>query len=77
MADAIFWLTVAVSMLLGLFIFYAPQKTFDIQKSFYRRINWNIEPISLKKEIRNTKIMGVFLVIFTLMACLFVIYRSP
>jgi len=33
-----------------------------MQKKFYAKINWRIEPISMQKEIRNTKIMGIFLV---------------
>jgi len=35
----------------------------EIQKKFYEKINWRIEPISMQKEIRNTKIMGAFLAV--------------
>ncbi|MFH1360788.1 MAG: hypothetical protein ABIJ41_07150 [Candidatus Omnitrophota bacterium] len=53
-----------VSLSLGLFIIFRPLRVFEIQKRFYALINWRIEPISLPKEIRNTKFMGLFLVVF-------------
>jgi uncharacterized membrane protein len=53
----------ALSFLIGLFIYLKPRKAIEIQISFYKRINWRMEPISMKKEVRNTKIMGLFLVV--------------
>ncbi|MFH0738580.1 MAG: hypothetical protein V2A59_01805 [Candidatus Omnitrophota bacterium] len=49
------------SIIIGLFVFFKPELTIEIQKKFYEKINWRIEPISMQKEIRNTKIMGIFL----------------
>ena len=51
-----------VSIIIGLFVFFKPELTIEIQRKFYEKINWRIEPISMQKEIRNTKIMGIFLV---------------
>jgi hypothetical protein len=51
-----------VSIIIGLFVFFKPILSIEIQKKFYEKINWRIEPISMQKEIRNTKIMGIFLV---------------
>ena len=51
-----------VSIIIGLFVFFKPVLTIEIQKKFYEKINWRIEPISMPKEIRNTRIMGIFLV---------------
>ncbi len=62
-----------VSIIIGLFVFFKPELTIEIQKKFYEKINWRIEPISMQKEIRNTKIMGIFLVgvsIVTMAFCL-------
>ena len=42
---------------------------FEIQRRFYARINWRIEPISFEKEMRNTRLMGVFFVIAIVIAC--------
>jgi len=51
-----------VSIVLGLFVFFKPELTIEIQRRFYEKLNWRIEPISMQKEIRNTKITGILLV---------------
>ena len=53
----------AVGIIIGQFVFFKPELTIEIQRKFYEKINWRIEPISMQKEIRNTKIMGAFLVV--------------
>jgi hypothetical protein len=61
-----------ISLMIGLFVFFKPEMTIEIQRKFYEKINWRIEPISMPKEIRNTKIMGAFLVavaILSMLAC--------
>jgi hypothetical protein len=50
-----------LGIIIGLFVFFKPILTIEIQKKFYEKINWRIEPISMQKEIRNTKIMGILL----------------
>lgn len=55
-------LFIAATMAVGLFVALRPQKTIEIQQKFYAKINWRIEPISMPKEIRNTRLMGMFLV---------------
>lgn len=52
-----------IGIIVGLFVFFKPELTIEIQKKFYERINWRIGPVSMQKEIRNTKIMGIFLVV--------------
>ncbi len=54
------------SIAIGLFLFLKPSLAIDLQKKFYEKINWRIEPISMPKEIRNTRIMGLFLIIAAL-----------
>ena len=56
-----------ISILIGLFLFLNPHFSIEIQRRFYEKINWRIEPVSLSKEIRNTKIMGIFLLIMALL----------
>lgn len=51
-----------ISILIGLFLFFKPSLAIEIQRRFYEKINWRIEPVSMKKEIINTKIMGLFLI---------------
>ena len=62
-----------VSLLIGLFIFLKPDSAIQIQKEFYEKINWRIEPISMQKEIRNTRIMGLFLITISLLALSYII----
>jgi len=47
----------------GLAMFFNPAAAIELQRKFYEKINWRIEPISMPKEIRNTKLMGLFLVL--------------
>ncbi len=63
----LFILLVVISIGLGLFLCIKPNLAIDIQKRFYRLINWNIEPLSKEKEIRNTRIMGMFLITATIL----------
>jgi hypothetical protein len=46
------------SIILGLFLIVRPLHTIELQKQFYLRINWRMEPVNLSLEIRNTRIMG-------------------
>ena len=62
-----------VSFAIGLFVFFRPAAAIEFQRLFYEKINWRIEPISMAKEIRNTKIMGLFLVIISIVAIFFCI----
>jgi hypothetical protein len=66
----------AVSVLFGLFLFLNPALAIEVQRKFYKRINWRIEPISMQKEIRNTKIMGLFLIALTLLIVVYVFTGS-
>ncbi|MFC1510035.1 hypothetical protein ACFL49_00025 [Candidatus Omnitrophota bacterium] len=62
---------IVLSFIYGLFLFCKPQKMIDLQIAFYRPLNWDIKPISMEKEIRNTRIMGVGLLLFTVGAAVF------
>jgi hypothetical protein len=52
----------------GVFLFVKPLGAIEMQRRFYEKINWRIEPISVPKEIRNTKIMGLILSAVSLLA---------
>lgn len=68
-------LVFVIGIIIGLFIFFKPELTIEIQRRFYERINWCIEPISMQKEIRNTKIMGIFLAALSAIALIFVLVK--
>lgn len=61
-----------VSFVLGLFLIFKPSAAIELQRRFYESINWRITPVSMPKEIRNTKLMGAFLLIVValLLLCL-------
>ena len=46
-------------VVIGIFLFLRPVLAIDLQTKFYEKINWRIKPVSLKREIVNTKIMGL------------------
>lgn len=50
-----------ISVSFGFFLFFKPIIAIEIQRKFYEKINWKIEPISMAKEVRNTRFMGLFL----------------
>lgn len=64
------------SILIGFFLFLRPALAIQIQKRFYERINWRIEPISIPKEIRNTKFMGLFLLFISFLVISYIVIKS-
>ena len=62
-----------INILIGLFLFLNPALAIEIQKKFYEKINWRIEPIFMQREIRNTKIMGLFLIVITLLTITYIL----
>lgn len=61
-----------ISILIGLFLFFKPSLAIEIQRRFYEKINWRIEPVSMIKEIINTKIMGLFLIVLFLVTIAYI-----
>ena len=62
---------------IGAFMVINPHLAIEIQRRFYCLINWKIEPISLPKEIRNTRAMGWFLIILSVATLFFVLTKTP
>lgn len=63
----------AVSLAMGCFYLRRPDRVIEMQRLFYALINWRVEPVSMEKEIRNTRIMGGALIVLTLAAVVFFI----
>ena len=59
-------LIVIANLFIGSFLFLKPALSIEVQIKFYEKINWRIEPISMRKEVRNTRIMGIILIAVTL-----------
>ena len=47
-----------ITLSIGIFLVSRPAMAIELQRRFYARINWRMEPISMEKELRNTRIMG-------------------
>lgn len=63
---------------IGLFLFLQPSRTIELQTKFYACINWRMEPISMAREIRNTKLMGLLLTgfaVFTVIYSIIIIVK--
>ena len=60
----------------GAYIFLRPQKCIDGQIAFYRRINWDIKPISMEREVRTTRYMGEFVLISGVLAIVYIVARA-
>lgn len=71
----IFLLSSIICLFIGLFLLIKPESAIEIQRKFYEKINWKIEPISMAKEIRNTKLMGGFVIILNGAALIFILIR--
>lgn len=62
-AWVIFLATSVIAFFMGMLIFLRPRETIEMQIHFYRLINWRLEPVSWGLELRNTRLMGVFLML--------------
>jgi len=74
MDKVVFVFIAIVSLAFGIFTYKKPLRIFELQKRFYASINWRIEPISVQKEIRNTKIMGFLLIVFVILSTIYWIF---
>ena len=65
-----------IGMFIGFFFVIKPELAIEIQRRCYARINWRIEPISLQKEIRHTRMMGWLLIAFLIAALVLILARK-
>ena len=61
----------AIGIVYGALIAWKPKKTIDIQIAVYKPFNWRVEPISMEKEIRNIRIMGLTVLVLGTFALAF------
>jgi len=62
-----------IAIVFGALVAWKPRKTIDIQIALYRPFNWKIEPISMEKEIRNTRIMGLIVLIPGVLSLIYIL----
>jgi len=69
-------LTIAViAIAFGGLVAWKPKKIIDIQIALYRPFNWKIEPISMEKEIRNTRIMGLVVLVLGILSLGYILLK--
>jgi len=66
---------VVLATVFGALVTWNPKKTIDIQIAIYRPFNWKIEPISMEKEIRNTRIMGLTVLILGILSLAYTLLK--
>ncbi|MBF0522502.1 MAG: hypothetical protein HQL24_05530 [Candidatus Omnitrophica bacterium] len=66
------WLS-TLCFVVGIVLFLKPKEVIQFQIKFYQTINWRMEPISMPKEIQNTKLMGIFMVAITLLTVCYIL----
>lgn len=64
----IVYLVSLIGIMLGVIVYKNPAWVIEIQRKFYEKINWRIVPISLERELRNTRRMGFMLIAIGLLA---------
>lgn len=67
---------IAIAMVFGALLMWKPKKVIEIQIALYRPFNWKIEPISMEKEIRNTRIMGMVVFILGVISLVYIIIQQ-
>ena len=66
---------VVIAIAFGGLIAWKPKKVIDIQIALYRPFNWKIEPISMEREIRNTRIMGLAVLILGILSLGYILLK--
>ena len=64
---------VVIAIAFGGLVAWKPKKVIEIQIALYRPFNWKIEPISMEKEIRNTRIMGMVVLVLGILSLGFIL----
>ena len=63
------------ALLIGLYLFFKPERAIEIQRRFYEKINWKLVPISMSREVFTTRVMGLTLIILVFVTLTYVFVR--
>jgi hypothetical protein len=59
---------VVVITAFGALVTLMPRRVIDLQAALYRSANWKLEPIDMAREVRNTRIMGLVVLVLGVLA---------
>jgi hypothetical protein len=57
-----------------MFLFFRAALAIELQRRFYLLINWRIEPVSMERELRMTRYMGIFLIVMVIVVLINVLF---
>jgi hypothetical protein len=64
-----------VGVVIGFILTRAPGLCIELQKRAYALINWRVEPISMERELNNTRLMGFVLTSLSMVGLIFVLFK--
>ena len=65
-----------ITFLVGLLLLTKPSWAIEFQRRFYLALNWKVEPVSMSKEIRNTRVMGASLIVLVAVTVVYMFTKS-
>jgi hypothetical protein len=65
------------SILIGSLLFFKPSRAIELQRRFYEKINWRMEPINLPRELKSTKFMGLLLFVVGIATVVYILSAKP
>lgn len=62
-------------LVFGILCAKAPERAIEMQRRFYAKINWQIKPISIKTELKNTRTMGISMAVMAGITLILIILK--
>jgi hypothetical protein len=69
-------LFINIGLIFGLWVFFNTEPILKAQTKLYEQTNWLMVPISMLKEIRNTRIMALILILISVVSAGYLIMES-
>ena len=60
------WLIGGAGFLFGIFTAFWPKRSIALYERLMAQINWRVEPIDKAREVRTTRLLGIFLILLSL-----------
>jgi hypothetical protein len=69
-------LFINIGLIFGLWVFFNTEPILKVQTKLYEKTNWLMVPISMLREIRNTRIMALILILISVVSAGYLIMES-
>ena len=64
-----------IGMVFGILLMWQPRKLINIEIALYKAFDWELKPVSMERQVRNTRTMGVIVFVVALVL-LILVYRN-